>query len=228
MATNTILPVLLSIMTNRASERQATRNRQVKSVSTSTFITEDDWFTSTGRLDTPYHHHHHDRHYPASGPESPTDTADATQDKPKIIRFSSSSENPQPLSIPDATSSSGEKSGGRKKTPFFKKKLFLLTSSNLQLIQVRQQEIHHSHLHLHLTNYSLKAVVVRLNSNSRTLSSLKTILPVLFAQENYPLSMSNGIRKENVDKGISRRRRALKNLPLDIITRLTVILTVKF
>ena len=36
--------------------------------------------------------------------------------------------------------------------------------------------------------------------------------------------MSNGTRKENADRVISRRKRALKSLPSDIITRWTAIL----
>ncbi|KAF8804457.1 hypothetical protein BYT27DRAFT_7258930 [Phlegmacium glaucopus] len=68
-----ILPPL-----HHASACQATRNRQVKC-----------------RLETSYDHQHH--HYSASGSESSSDTIGAAQAKPKTIRFSSRSENPQPL-----------------------------------------------------------------------------------------------------------------------------------
>ena len=68
----------------------------------------------------------------------------------------------------------------------------------------------------------------RLNSDFRNLWYLKIILLLLplalFTHGRYRLFMSNGTRKENADRVISRRRRALKSLPSDIITRRTAIL----
>ncbi|KAF8804444.1 hypothetical protein BYT27DRAFT_6688756 [Phlegmacium glaucopus] len=70
------------------------------------------YICSVGRLEMSYHHQHH--HYSASGPESSSDTIGAAQAKPKIIRFSSRSENPQPVNNIDAPKITGEKSGEQK------------------------------------------------------------------------------------------------------------------
>lgn len=66
-----------------------------------------------GHLGTSYRHHDHD-YYSASRPESPADAVNLTQDEPKLIRFSSRSENPQPDTTNPTIATSGDKSGEQK------------------------------------------------------------------------------------------------------------------
>ena len=127
MATNIILFFLPPIKAHLMSICQATRKRQVKLISME--HPKMTYLFYLDRIETAQHHHHF-RHHSTSRPESLTD---AFPDKPKILKFNSfsHSKNPQLSDHNPMPTTSGERSGEKKKKDPLKDYHFYLCSLNL-------------------------------------------------------------------------------------------------